>query len=185
MDNLDTPIPKTSVPIWNTVLTYGGYCGGILVAFSILTYLIDFNVMTLSGLAILYSSILIIGFVFAALAMRHQRDKLEGGYIGYGKALLIGLLTVFIGMFISGIWNYVLVNFIDPNVIVVMKEQFMESWGQNMPQADLEKALEGFDKAGEIGSTLKSTLSGGLFFGLFIGLIMAAFMKRSPEISTR
>lgn len=185
MDNLDAPTPTPAAPIWNTVLNYGLYTGGALVAFSLLMYLLDVNLMTISGLIMLYGSIFLVGFTFAALAIRHQRDKLDGGYISYGKALLVGLLTVFIGLIISSVWNYVMVNFIDPGAIATMKEQFVESWGESMPPEALEQALEGFDKADNLGTILMNGLTGGGFFGLIIGLITAAFMKRQPEISMR
>lgn len=185
MDLLDTSNKPTPAPIWNTALTYGAYCGGILVVFSLLTYLLSFNMMSISGVVILYLSIFAIGFTMAILAMKHQRNTLDGGYISYGKAFLVGLVTVFVGMVISGFWNYILLNFIDPEYITTMKDQFMETWGENMPEDALEKAMEGFEKAGDLGSTLKSSLSGGLIFGLIISLISAAFMKKEPEISMR
>lgn len=185
MDSLDNSSQPMSAPIWTTALTYGAYCGGVFVVSSLLMYLASVNLMSLSGVAILYGSIFAIGSTFAVLSIRHQRDHLDGGNISYGKALLVGLVTVFIGVVISGFWNYILINFIDPNYIAVMKEQFMDAWGENMPQEALEQAMEGFEKTGELGSTLKSSLFGGIFFGLIIGLITAAFLKKQPEISIR
>lgn len=186
MDTLDSPDVQTpNTPIWNTVLRYGAYCGGAYIAFSLLMYLINFNMMSLGGLFVLYGSTLAIGFVFATMAIRHQRDQLDGRYIGYGKALLVGLLTVLIGVFISSLWNYVLVNFIDPNYVANLKEQFVEAWGESMPAEALEKSLEGFDKTGEFGTALINGLTGGGIFGLIVGLITAAFMKKQPEINIR
>ena len=94
IDTANTPTPNT--PIWNTVMQYGGYCGGIMVAFSLLTYLMDLNVMSFSGILTVYGSILVIGFVMAAMAMRYQRDELDGGLLSYGKALSVGVLVIFI-----------------------------------------------------------------------------------------
>jgi hypothetical protein len=185
MDTLDYS-PKPSVaPIWNTVLINGAYCGGAFVAVSLLMYLLNANLMSMGGIIILYGSIFVVGAILAVIAIRHQRDQLDGGNISFGKALLVGWFTVFIGMFISGLWNFVLINYIDPNYIVTLKEQFMETWGQNMPEDALEEALEGFEKSGELLNTLKSSLFGGLFFGLIIGLITAAIMKKHPDISIR
>jgi hypothetical protein len=183
MDTLDYS-PKPSVaPIWNTVLINGAYCGGAFVAVSLLMYLLNANLMSMGGIIILYGSIFVVGAIFAVIAIRHQRDQLDGGYISFGKALLVVWFTVFIGMLISGLWNFVLINYIDPNYIVTLKEQFMETWGQNMPEDALEEALEGFEKSGELLSTLKSSLFGGLFFGLIIGLITAAIMKKQPNVT--
>jgi uncharacterized membrane protein (DUF106 family) len=116
----------------------------------------------------------------AALAMRHQRDQLDGGIISYAKALSVGIVVVLIGMIISSFWNYVLVNFIDTEYINRLKEQFIATWGESMPEDSLDEALAGFDKAGNLLETIKSSLIGGTIFGLIIGLITAAFMKREP-----
>ena len=102
MSILDTPDQASAnTPVWNTVLRYGLYCAGAYVALSILIYLVNFNMMSMGGLAVYYASLLVIGFVFAAMAIRYQRDQLDGRYITYGKALLVALGTVFIGVLIS------------------------------------------------------------------------------------
>ena len=182
MDTIDTPaLPVSNTPIWNTVLRYGAYCGGALVLFSLLAYLIDINLMSISGMLLFYGAILIIGFVLAAMAMRYQRDKLDNGLIGYGKALSIGLLVILIGMIISSFWNYLFLNFIDTEYLSRMKEQFVATWGENMPQEALDKTLEGLDKAGDFFESLKSSLIVGTILGLIIGLITAAFMKREAK----
>lgn len=186
MSTLDSPNQQSpNTPIWDTVLRFGAYCAGAYVVMSLLMYLVNFNMMSIGGMVAFYVSTFAVGFVFAIMAMRHQRDRLDGGYISYGKALLIGLLTVLIGTFVSSLWNYVLINFIDPDYVANLKEQFVETWSERMPPEALEKALEGFDKAGDIGSNLKNGLLGGAIYGLIVGLISAAFMKKQPEISIR
>jgi hypothetical protein len=178
-DNTGSP---TANPIWNTVLTYGGYCAGAFVVFSLVVYLTGFNVMNLSGIAVLYGTTLIISFIFATMAIRHQRDRIDDGYISYGRALLVGLLVVMAGVIVSGFWNYILVNFVDPNYVVNLKEQFVEAWGDKMPAEQLEEALAGFDKTGDFLLNLKNGVVGGLIFGLITGLITAAFLKKQPEM---
>lgn len=186
MDTSNTPSNQSrNTPVWNTILRHGSYAAGAFVVFSLLTYLVNFNLMSFSGIAVLYGAMFIIGFVFASMAIRYQRDQLDDGYISYGKALLIAMFTVLIGMFVSGLWNYVLINFIDPNYVATLKEQFVETWGGSMPPEALEQALEGFDKSGDLVSNLKSSLIGGLVVGLIVGLITAAFMKKQPEMNIR
>jgi hypothetical protein len=186
MSTLDSPHqPASTTPIWNTVLRYGLYAAGAYIALSLIMYLTSFNMMTIGGGITYYVCLFAIGAVFAVMATRHQRDQLDGGYIGYGKALLVGLLTVFIGVFISSLWGYVLINFIDPGYVDNLKEQFVETWGEQMPADALEEALEGFDKAGDPLAILKQGVMGGGIFGLIVGLITAAFMKKQPEISMR
>lgn len=183
MESSSQSSPAATSPIWNTVLRYGAYAGGGIVLLSLLIYLTNFNVMAISGMAVFYGAMLLVNFGAAIMAIRYQRDDLDGGYISYGKALLVGLLVVLVGTFISGLWNYLLVNFIDPNYVAGMKEQFVEAWGDKMPAENLEEALEGFDKAGDLFTNLKNGIVGGIFFGLFVGLISAAFLKKQPEIS--
>ena len=183
MDTLDSSsrsLPNN--PIWNTVLRYGLYCAGAFVVFSLLLYLVNFNMMTFGGMAVFYVLLLAISFTFAIMAQRAQRDQVDGGYITYGKALLVGLATVLLGVFVSSFWNYILVNFIDPGYVDSLKEQFIETWGEQMPAESLEQALEGFDKSGDLLNTIKQGLIGGVIYGLIVGLISAAFTKKQPEI---
>jgi hypothetical protein len=182
MNTLDTPSSsKNGQPIFETILTYGAYLGAVMVAFSLLTYLADINLMTGVGMLTIYGCTLAICFVMAVFAMKHQRDKLDGGLISYGKALLIGIGVILIGMLISSLWNYVLINYIDPSYLPKMKEQFVANWGEMMPEDKLEETLVAFDKGGNFLEVLKSGLMGGVMYGLIVGLITAAFMKRSPQ----
>jgi hypothetical protein len=164
------------------VLRYGLYCAGAFVVLSLLLYLVNFNMMTFGGMAVFYLLLLGISFTFAIMAQRTQRDQVDGGYITYGKALLVGLTTVLLGVFVSSFWNYILVNFIDPGYVDTLKEQFVETWGDRMPAEALEQTLEGFDKSGDLFTIIKQGLFGGVIYGLIVGLISAAFTKKQPEI---
>lgn len=137
--------------------------------------------MSISGMLILYGTIFIASFALASMAMRYQRDKLDGGFITYGKALGVGFLVIFLGMLISSVWNYILINFIDPGYVDHMKEQFIAQWGEKMPEAAMEEAMKGFETAGDILVLVKNALVGGVIFGLIVGLITAAFMKRESK----
>jgi uncharacterized membrane protein YhaH (DUF805 family) len=183
MDMLETPTthPALTVPVWQTSLLYGAYCGVAMIFFSLIMYLADIDLMSISGVIILYLAIFVIGFTMAALAIQHQRDHIDSGHISFGKALSVGLLVILVGMLISGGWNYVFSNFIDPGYITHLKEQFAANWGEKMPEEALQQALDGFDTAGSLLQTLKSSLISGVFLGLIIGSITAAVMKREPK----
>jgi Protein of unknown function (DUF4199) len=181
MDSIDTSNAPSPSPIWDTVLRYGAYNGAIAIAISLLVYLMDMNVMTFSGMFLIYGSMLVVGFVMVYLAIKHQRDQLDGGIISYGKAFLIGLLVTIVATFISSIWNYVLINFIDTEYVARLQEQFVETWGESMPQEAMEETLKGFEEAGDMLTILKNAVVGGTIFGLIVGLITAAFTKRDPK----
>ena len=179
---LDTPAPNTPAAFWNTVLRYGGICGGAFVVLSLVLYLLDFNPMSFGGMAIQFLSSLAIAVGLAAAAIKHQRSNLDGGFITFGRAFLIGLLTVAIGVFLSTIWNYLFINFIDPAYIDNLKEKFVETWGESMPAEALEQSLERFDKSGELTANLTNGLIAAGLIGALSGLIAAAIMKRERPV---
>lgn len=150
-----------------------------MIASSLIMYLANMNMFT----SISFVALLVFGFGIAAMAMIHQRDKLDNGIISYGKALAIGILVIVIGTFISGLWNFVLVNFIDTEYISTMKEQFVSTWGDFIKNEDqMEEALSKFDDIGSVKGLFASSLLNGVFGGLIIGLITAAFVKREPRM---
>jgi hypothetical protein len=180
---IDSPNALQTPPsFWNTVLRYGGISAIAGVVMSLLFYLLDFNMMSFSGMAIQFIVAFGISVTIAALAIKYQRDNFDGGYIGYGRALLIGLLVILVGSLGSSVWNYILINFIDPGYVDNLKDKFIETWGENMPAENLEEALEGFDKAGDILTILKNGIIGGLVVGLITGLIAAGIMKRDRPV---
>lgn len=183
MSTLDTPVtaPKGQ-PIWDTVIRFGGLNSAAAIVIAQLFYLSGLNVFSFSGMALSFGIIMLVSFVFAFLSMRHQRDQLDNGLITYGKALLVGFLVLFAGGIVSGIWNYVLINFIDPNYISALKEQFMNTWGEAMPADQLEKTMEQFDKSGEFLTALKGGIINGAIFSIIVSLITAAFVKREPKM---
>ncbi len=186
MDTLDSPTPQSpNIPVWNTVLRYGLYLAGATIVFGLLIYLVNFNMMTFGGMALYYGSLLAMSTVFAVMAIKYQRNQLDGGYISYGKALLVGALTIFAGSMVASLWGYVFVNFIDPDYLTTLKEMLEDTWGDQMTAEQLAEANEGFDKADEIGASLWSGVKSGGISGLIIGLITAAFTKKPPQISIR
>jgi Protein of unknown function (DUF4199) len=170
----DTP---TSKPIWNTVLQYGAINGAISIGISLLGYIADVNLFGFTTLLVFIA----IGFVMAYLAMKHQRDQLDGGIISYGKALSIGILVILLATVINSLWNLVLLNFIDPDYLNKMGEYMQQSMGNWMPEEAMEQALADLEKQKQIGPSMLNALIGGTFSGLIIGLIMAAFVKREPR----
>lgn len=177
LDSNDTARPN--MPIWDTVLRYGGYNGLIAIALSMAFYLLGLDVFSISGMLTATLLPVTASVIMAVLAIKHQRDQLDGGYIKYGKALLVGLIVVLIGSFVSGIWNYLLATVIDPGYIDKMKESFANSsFASSIPPEAMEEALQGFDKIGDFTQSLASGLGGGLFWGLIIGLIAAAALKK-------
>lgn len=183
MTDLDTvSTPHKPAPFVNTVLRFGGFFAVGLVVLSLIYYLTDFNLMTLSGIAINFIVSLLMAISVAALAIQFQRDRLDGGFISFGRAFLIGLLSLALGVFGSSVWNFVFINFIDPDYIDNLKEKFVDTWGDSMPAAALEETMTKFDQSGELATVLSNGGMGAVIFGVIGGLIAAAIMKRDRPL---
>jgi hypothetical protein len=184
MNNLDTPdqFNAPEPPIGNTVLRYGLISGAVSIVISLLLYLLEVNTMTISGIVTTF--LLAIGgaFLMVFLAVKYQRDQLMGGFISFGKAMVIGLLVTLIGSIISGLWNWLLFNVIDPEYVDRLKQLFVDTWGDKMGQDQLEDALTRFDDIGEFGKNLINGTVGGVVIGLLAGLVMGLAMRRERPI---
>lgn len=118
------------------------------------------------------------------IIMAHREYKfLNGGYMNYGKGLLIGTILSVIAGLISGIISFAYIQFVDPGVLDRMKEMQMamlEKFG--MPEDKMEEAVAKLDEQFTPMKQLTSGITSGLFGGLFLSLIVSAFTKRSkPE----
>lgn len=181
MENTPTQPP---LPIhWNTVVRQALVLAVAIIAYSALIYVLDINVMSMSAGFINFLLTIALGAGVALMTIQHQRT-LDGGFIGFGRALLVGFATAAGGLFISGFWNYILVKFIDPDYPTRMKEQMLEAWSEAMPPEvleEMERSSTGFEKMADLGSTALTSLFVALFFGLISGLIAAAIGRRTPK----
>lgn len=181
MTTLDAPgAPQTSAPFWNNVLRYGGFCALALVGLSLLWYLLGLNMMNMGNMALQFLCLFAATIAFSIIAIRAQRDQLEGGYISFGRAFFIGLLVTVFAVFLSSFWNYILMNFIDPGYVDTLKENFQEAWGESMPAEAMEQTMEKFDESAELGTNIINGLTGGVIFGAISGLIAGGIMRRNP-----
>jgi len=182
MENLDAPTPNPSAPLppfWNAVLKFGLYGGVALVFFSLATYVMDMNMMSILAGILAFVVTLGIAVGTGVLAIQNQRT-LDGGYMAFGRAFVIGAAAIAISVLLYSIWNYILITIIDPDYVGRLKEQFLEQWGENIPEEAMGEALKGFDEAGTVGTALKNGLIGIVFNGLIGGLIAAAIGKKNP-----
>ncbi|MCS6930223.1 MAG: DUF4199 domain-containing protein [Saprospiraceae bacterium] len=178
----NTAIPATAPLAWNAIVRQALVLTIALIAFSALLYVLDINIMKMSTSAVSFIVTIALGVGIALMTIRHQR-ALDGGFISFGRAFLVGLATVAVGVFLSGFWNYILVKFIDPNYPTRMKEQMMEAWGDVMPPEALEEmetSVTSFERMRELDNIALTSLAAALIFGLICALIAAAIGRRNP-----
>lgn len=166
-------------------LTYGLYGALVLIVIGLigqLTGLVDPSQPNGGGGSMIINvlnALIIAGAL--VLAVKKHRDEDLDGYIAFGKAFGLGMLTVVIIAVISGIWTFVYISFIDPEMINVMKEAAraqMESQGMSGEQ--LEQAMAMNSKFMNPGIITLFAILGAMFFGLIISLVVAGVMKKQP-----
>lgn len=140
---------------------------------------------------------IILGFIFGFFVIiyfmyrtgKEVRD-LNGGYIDFGQIFKYLMLTYIILSFITSIFQYIMVNFIDTNLMANMnetiKEFYMNKLFANVPEETKEQMEDGFEQAPTT-LELMSALWGwvkGLIMGAIIATIMSAIMKKkNPELN--
>lgn len=184
MENLDTPTPNLSAPpppFWNNVLKFGLYGGVALIAFSLIAYVSEMNMTSIMAGILAFLITLGIAIGTGVMAIQAQRT-LDGGYMAFGRAFVIGALAIAVAVFLYNIWNFILITVIDPDYIARLKEQFVEQWGENMPEESMNEVMKSFDDASSIGTAVKNGLIGVVLNGLIGGLIAGAIGKKSPSV---
>lgn len=179
MQILDTPLSAPeSKPIWSNVLRFGAFTGlGYILALQ-LFYHLGLNEASLSGMLLTVSGILLVSCSTVYFAIKKQRDQLDGGFIGFGKALLISTLTLYLGFLILDIWNYFFINYIEPDYISNLKQQTIEIWTGKIPQQDLDRSLSRMDNMNQFSVILEFSLISQSPIGIIAGGVIAIFMAR-------
>jgi Protein of unknown function (DUF4199) len=113
--------------------------------------------------------------------VKEHRDQQLGGLISFKRVFLVALGVMLISGIIGQIFNYVYMNFINPNAATEAMEAsraMMEK--MNLPEEAVDKAIE------EGIASLKSPMSiikgiaGSAIGGAIVGAIMGAIMKKEP-----
>lgn len=104
-------------------LRWGAIFGLILVIISLLIYIIDITIIVSSYISILWLAIFI---GFGIFVGRDLRSKL-GGYLSFKSAFLHALVVFAIGGFIGTLFDFILYNYIDPEIIPILIDSQMET----------------------------------------------------------
>jgi hypothetical protein len=159
-------------------MTYGAIIGLILVVYSVILYLTGLTFNKASG----YVQYLIL-FVGLYLGTKSYRDKVLGGYIKFGQALVFGLIiSVFVGI-ITIFFNFIMLRYIDPGLIdkymAIMEETFQNS--RFIPADQMDEMLE---RSRESMTAIWSLPVGVFVFsviGFIFSLVTSAFLKKDPN----
>jgi len=114
---------------------WGAILGLISIIITLIVYLIDITLLAKSAVGIIIFVIYLAALIYAG---RDYRSKL-GGYMSFGKAFTHAFVVLVIAGFIGMVFNYLLFNFIDPDIVPILVEAQMEN---------AMKAMEAFGGAG-------------------------------------
>ena len=161
----------------STLVVSLGY--GVIIALAIIVFSLILFLMNLSqgsGLEYLSYLILLAGIFLAQL---NYRNKYLGGYIEYGKAFTLGLLTSLFIAIIMGIYTYIFFQYIDPGAMeegMALAEQKMMDRG--MSDMEVEQGMAMARKFQSVGMFTFFAVLGNLLIGMVFSLITAIFVKK-------
>lgn len=180
MENNDGMTTQSLTPtesVLKNALTYGLYTGIAYILVSLLFYAVDLDKNTwLNSLTYI---ILILGIIFATL---NYRNKLNGGYITYGKAVLTGFYVSLIVGVIMAIYIWLFYSFINPdgiNEMLDLAEQKMAEAGLSDEMIDQQMKMS--SKFMKMPLLNVFTFGGMTFWGTIISLITSAFLKKQDD----
>jgi uncharacterized membrane protein (DUF106 family) len=141
--------------------------------------------------------IAVIGFtimiIFIVIGTKSYRDKVLGGTITFGNALLAGVLIVVFSTIISSFYTLIFNMFIDPeymNKVYEAMKNWMYDFMNNMgvPDAQIEKSIDKIESQQANYTPLKgffSSISSSVIVGFILSLITSAFIKKDPDPFTQ
>lgn len=167
--------PKTG----KYALNYGLLLGGVGIIFAFMLYTADMHYQ--GGIAVMLISLAltIAGIVLAMIQFR----KANGGFMSFSQALKVGVGVSLIAGIIGIIFNQIMANVIDPDMMAkameMQRNQLMETTSMTPEQIDAQM------KMGKKFSTPTMQVVFGLVFSLFIGfvisLISGLILKKQEE----
>ena len=167
------------VSIKKIALNYGVLLALLSIVLQVISYVLDAHIDRPWWLSVLQMVISV-----AVLTMGIKAYKTgNAGYLTIGQALKTGVAISLIAGIIAVVFNYIFINYIDPDFIQKTLEfshdQMIES-NPNMAQKDIDMAM---DLSARFMSPLWMSafaLLGTLFFGFIISLVIGLVMKKNP-----
>ena len=166
--------------LMKSTMTSGAILGAALVIYTLILYMTNLTYST--GLGYVSYLIMIGGIV---LGIKNFRDQEQEGFISYGRALGVGMLTVMFASIIMAVFVYILYTIIDPGLVEKGIEIARNKMaGKNLSDDQIEMAINMTKKFMTPTFMVIGTIIGYAFFGLIFSLVVAAVMKKDKDIFT-
>ncbi len=170
-------------------MTYGAILGAVSIIFAVILYIVGYMPVNFKRILLVSLIGIIIMVYFVVAGTKSYRDKLLGGYITYGQALVTGLLIIVFGTILSSFYSLIFNLFIDPeytNRLMEASKEWTYNWMNNMgaPDAQIEETMERIEKQQAESTPLRSffqSLYSSVIFGTILSLITSAFLKKNQN----
>jgi hypothetical protein len=150
------------------VIVFGLISGLIVAVMMVISTLLCYNSGNFEGSMIMGYASMILAFSLIFVAIKNYRDKFNGGYVSFLKALKIGLLISLIGSTV-----YVATWLVE---YYVFMPDFMERYSAAM----LEKARAGGESAAEIREQTEMIEQSKKIYATPLGVILFTYMEVLP-----
>ncbi len=168
-----------------TAIKWGINTGLASIVFTLLIYVLNAKLMA----SFTWMSLsLVLCILFMVLAVKEVK-KNQGGFISLSEALFCGFFVYAIGALISGVFSYVLMTWIDPNLPLLIREVSIEKTVEMMnkfgaSEEDISKALDNINEQ-PTAVSIKSSLIGFIAssaLGFVIAFILAAILRKKQPV---
>lgn len=168
-----------SASLKKIALTYGMLLALLSIVLQVIAYVLDAHIDRPWWLTVLQLAISIAVIVYGIKAYKAANGK----FLTLGQALKTGLAISLIAGIIAVIFNYIFMNFIDPDFVQktldFSREQMIEK-NPNMTQEQIDTAMGMSAKFMSPWIMSAFALIATLFFGFIISLVAGLIMKRNP-----
>lgn len=152
-------------------IIYGAIFGSLIVFLLFFTFI--FGMLNIKDITSLTVPIYAVG---AFIAVKHFRDKVNDGYLSFGKAFQTSLIVCITMGVVWGTYQFILYKYLSPDLMIKKIEDYQE-----------EMLILGFsEKFVELNSSAMSPftmgfgyISNSAILGSLLSLIIAALLKRN------
>lgn len=172
--------PFVNAPMNRTAMKWGAIMGFAGIILTLVFYFISGKLDSKNPLQMIFGFAIIVGGLI--MCVKEQRDELQNGYISFGRALGVAMLTVLFSSIISGFFTYVFLKFgatdILQNMVTEIEDKMREQ-GQSDEQIELSISM--MSKMMQPGIVTIMGVFMSALMSLVPALIIAAVMKKEQE----
>lgn len=164
----------------NVFLLSVGY--GVIIALAIIVLSLILFLLNLNenrGLQSISYVIILAGII---LSQYNYRNKHMGGFVTYGQAFTLGMLTSLVLSVIMGVFTFIFFKYIDPGAMEeVMTQTEQQMMDRGMTDMEIEQGMAMAQKFASVGMYTFFAVVGNFIIGVIISLVTSIFVKREDN----